>query len=146
MQIRNMTAADIPALCEIEKACFSTPWSAAAFADELSNPAARFTVAEQDGKVCGYLGLLVTGDEGYFTNIAVSPAYRRHGVGAALMQDVCDFGKAQKFYRLTLEVRVSNIPARRLYERFGFVSDGVRPHFYRQPDEHAEIYSLYYNK
>lgn len=145
ISIVPMTAAHIRVLAEIEQACFSTPWSEAALAEELSNQTAHFFVAErEDGTPVGYVGLQVVGDEGFFTNVAVHPDARRQGVADALLKTLTAFGAAHKLYRLTLEVRVSNAAAVALYEKHGYVRDGIRPAFYRAPAEDAAVYSLYY--
>lgn len=142
--VTPMVAAHIPALARIEKACFAAPWSEAALLEELNNPVSHFLVAEADGVAVGYVGLQVVGDEGFFTNIAVSPTCRRQGVADTLMTALSELGKKQALFRLTLEVRVGNAAAIALYEKHGYVKDGVRPGFYRNPTEDAAIYSLYY--
>lgn len=143
--ILPMQAAHLPALAEIEKACFSVPWSEAALAEELQNPLAVFlTAVDENALVCGYIGMHVVGDEGFITNVAVSPACRRQGVADALIAAVTQYGNTRHLFRITLEVRVSNTPAVSLYEKHGFVRDGVRPQFYSAPKEDATIYSLYF--
>ena len=142
--VTPMRADHIDALANIERQSFAAPWSADALREELDNPVSRFLVAELDGAAVGYVGLQVVGDEGFFTNIAVAPACRRQGVADALMQALTRFGKERSLYRLTLEVRVGNAPAIALYEKHGYVKDGNRPAFYRNPTEDAAIYSLYY--
>lgn len=145
MRIVPMAARHIEALAELERACFSAPWSAQSLREELDNPLAHFRVAEDEsGAVLGYAGMHVLADEGFITNVAVSPAARRQGVGKALLQDLAVYGAGNRFYRITLEVRVSNTPAIALYEGLGYVRDGVRPGFYSHPTEDAAIYSLYF--
>ncbi len=143
----RMRAEHIPALAAIEKACFSAPWSEAALKEELQNPLAVFLAAvDENGTVCGYAGMHTVADEGFFANVAVSPTYRRQGAADALVNALSDYGREHNFYRLTLEVRVSNQAAIALYQKHGFICDGVRPHFYTAPDEDAYIYSLYYKR
>ena len=145
MQIVPMSQSHIAALAALERACFSTPWSAEALREELDNPHAVFRVAVDDaGNVLGYVGMHHLVDEGFITNVAVSPAARRQGVAKALIGDLTAYGAAHSLYRITLEVRVSNTPAITLYEGAGYVRDGVRPGFYREPNEDAAIYSLYF--
>ena len=145
MQIVPMSEPHIAALAALERACFSTPWSAEALREELDNPHAVFRVAVDDaGNVLGYVGMHHLVDEGFITNVAVSPAARRQGVAKALIGDLTAYGAAHSLYRITLEVRVSNTPAITLYEGAGYVRDGVRPGFYREPNEDAAIYSLYF--
>lgn len=138
-----MTAEHIPTLADIERECFADPWSEQGLAEELHNPCAHFFVAERCGEVYGYLGTHVVADEMSVTNIAVKTEFRRHGVASALLTEAQQFAQSQNLYRITLEVRVSNAAAISLYERFGFVKDGIRPHFYAHPTEDAAIYSLY---
>ena len=140
-----MTAAHIEAVAGLERVCFSTPWSAAALAEELDNPPAVFRVAvDAAGAVLGYMGMHHVGDEGFVTNVAVDPTARRQGIAAALLAHMADYAVAHAFYRITLEVRVSNAAAIALYEGAGYVRDGVRPGFYRNPTEDAAIYSRYF--
>lgn len=141
-----MTAEHIAALADIERECFADPWSEQGLAEELDNPCAHFFVAERNGDVLGYLGTHVVVDEMSVTNIAVKTEYRRHGVASALLTEARQFAEKLNLYRITLEVRVSNNAAIRLYERHGFVKDGIRPNFYSHPTEDAAIYSLYFEK
>ncbi len=146
MTVVPMRPGHIPALAEIEEACFAAPWSAQALAEELENPCAAFQVAEDaQGRVMGYIGLYRVLDEGQIANVAVAPAFRRRGVARRLLAAVETLAAEEKLWRLTLEVRVSNAPAVALYEGAGYVRDGVRPSFYRNPTEDAAIYSRYFD-
>ena len=144
MEIIPMTAEHIAALAALERACFSDPWSEAGLSEELDNPHAVFRVAVEGDTVLGYVGMHHLLDEGYITNVAVSPDARRRGVARALLADLAAYGTAHGLYRITLEVRVGNTPAITLYEGAGYTRDGVRPGFYRDPTENAAIYSLYF--
>lgn len=145
MHVIPMAREHIPALAAIESACFAVPWSAAALAEELENPCAAFRVAvDETGRVLGYAGCYCVADEGQIANVAVAPAARRQGVGRALLAALEQLARQRGLYRLTLEVRVSNAPAVALYEGAGFIRDGIRPGFYREPQEDAAIYSRYY--
>ena len=130
---------------DLESLAFSTPWSYDALAEELQNPLAVFLVAEDvDAEsAVGYLGMHHILDEGFITNIAVHPAYRRQGIARALIREAQDYAEAHNLTRLTLEVRASNAPAIALYEGMGFTYDGIRPGFYDSPKEDAAIYSYY---
>ena len=139
-----MQQSHIAAVAALEQTCFSQPWSAAALAEELDNPHAVFLVATEGDTVLGYGGMHHLVDEGFIANLAVSPAARRRGVARALLGALAAYGTAHHLYRITLEVRVGNTPARRLYESEGYVPDGVRPGFYSHPTEDAAIYSLYF--
>lgn len=138
-----MTAAHIEAVAALEAQCFSRPWSAAALEEALCNPAAHFFVATAGEGVAGYIGLYAVLDEGAIANVAVCPAWRRQGVASALLRRAAAWGAENGLHRLTLEVRAGNAAAIALYERAGFVCDGVRPRFYDRPTEDAALYSLY---
>ena len=144
MEIIPMTAEHIAALAALERACFSDPWSEAGLSEELDNPHAVFRVAVEEDTVLGYVGMHHLLDEGFITNVAVSPDARRRGVARALLADLAAYGTANGLYRITLEVRVGNAAARTLYESEGYKLDGIRPGFYRAPAEDAAIYSLYF--
>lgn len=138
-EIVPMDRSHVPQIAALEKECFSTPWSAAMLEEELFNPQASFLVAEDDeGNILGYAGLHVVLDEGYIDNIAVEPDARRHGVASALLDVYCRFAATNLSF-LTLEVRVSNLPAIRLYETHGFQQVGLRPGYYQLPREDAVI-------
>ncbi len=145
VQVISMTERHISALAQLERACFSDPWSEDALREELDNPHAVFRVAvDESGVVLGYGGMHHLVDEGFITNVAVAPAARRQGVAKAILADLAAYGAAHSLYRITLEVRVGNTPAITLYEQAGYLRDGVRPGFYSHPTEDAAIYSLYF--
>ena len=144
MTIVPMQQVHIAAIAALEQACFADPWSAAALTEELSNPPAVFRVAVEGDTVLGYVGMHHVLDEGFITNVAVSPDARRRGVARALLADLAAYGAAHSLYRITLEVRVGNTPARTLYASEGYQLDGIRPKFYSHPTEDAAIYSLYF--
>ncbi len=138
--IRRMTAADVDAVTEIEQATFARPWSRDSFLREMEkNPAARYLVAEKDGRIIGYAGAWVILDECHITNIAVAEEERGQGVGKALtralMQYVSNLGAAYA----TLEVRVSNARAQHVYASLGFVSVGKRKRYYEDNGEDAYL-------
>ncbi len=138
-EIVPMDRSHVPQVAQLEKECFSTPWSEASLEQALFDPQASFLVAEaEDGFILGYAGLHVILDEGYIDNIAVEPDARRHGVASALLDVYCRFGAANLAF-LTLEVRSSNAPAIALYEKYGFREAGRRPNYYEQPREDAII-------
>ena len=144
--IRNAVAADAPAIAAIEAVCFSSPWSLAQIEDEIGKGNALFFVAESGGSVCGYVSAEDICGECYMNNLAVSVEYRRRGIADTLMRTLTDAVKSRGCEFLTLEVREGNVPARKLYETFGFSLVGVRKNFYDMPKENACIYTLYYDK
>lgn len=138
-----MAERHVVAIAALEAQCFSDPWSEASLAEELDNSHAVFYVATDGERVLGYAGMHHIGDEGYIDNVAVSPDARRRGIARQLMSTLERYGRDNGLYRLTLEVRASNVAALALYEGAGYVCDGVRPSFYRKPTEDAVICSLY---
>jgi len=137
-----MDRSHLAAIAAIERACFSAPWSEDMLAEELYHDNASYIVAErEDGVVAGYAGLLAVLDEGYITNIAIDPAYRRQGVADALVSAFCRFGEKHLAF-LTLEVRASNQAAIALYEKHGFSPAGRRKHYYNHPTEDAILMTL----
>lgn len=143
-QIVKMQARHIEEIAEIEKLSFSKPWSFEALAEELSNPLAVFLVAVIDGKTVGYAGMHHIIDEGYITNIAVHPDYRRRGIATALINELDNYARKKGLALLTLEVRCSNTVAIDIYRRAGFDEAGIRKGFYDEPKEDALIMTKYY--
>ena len=139
MIIRKMTLSDVPAIAELEKRCFSDPWSESSIASELDNRLSYWLVAEVDGKVVGYVGSQSVLDGADMMNLAVSPDYREQGVGQALVTELSAGLRQNKIISLFLEVRVSNFPAIGLYKKLGFQEVGRRPKYYRNPREDALI-------
>ncbi|MBE6777349.1 MAG: ribosomal-protein-alanine N-acetyltransferase [Ruminococcaceae bacterium] len=128
----------IKEIAKLEKICFSTPWSENAIKDAFET-GTKFFIATKDNKVLGYVGISAIIDEGYITNIAVFPDYRKQGVGSALLNHLFDFAKDNALYFISLEVRESNFTAISLYEKYGFKTEGKRKNFYTNPTEDALI-------
>ena len=147
-RIVPMNADHLDELERLERICFSRPWSKRMLAEELDNACAAFLVAEDadSGKVLGYAGVLVMADEGYITNVAVFPEYRRHGIGAAIIEVFMNFARGNDLACLTLEVRPSNAAAIALYEGFGFAEVGRRKNYYDLPKEDALILTRYFKE
>ena len=140
VHIVPMTGDHVDEVAELERICFTTPWSRNMLVEELENDCAAFLVALDDqGRVAGYAGLLVVLDEGYITNVAVRPECRRQGVAKKLLQVFLDFAQAHRLAFLTLEVRASNYGAIALYGSRGFRSAGRRKNYYEHPKEDAII-------
>lgn len=140
-----MNRGHIDALAQIEKLCFTAPWSANALRDELEQEAAVFYVAVADDTPVGYAGMSVVLDEGYIANIAVHPDCRRQGCATALLTRLCEYARDNGLALLTLEVRRSNSAAIRIYEKAGFQNLGARPGFYENPKEDALIMTKYFH-
>ena len=127
VRIVPMTADHLAEVAELERICFSTPWSRNMLAEELDNALSAFLVAlDESGKVVGYAGLQVVLDEGYITNVAVRPECRRQGIAGKLLQVFLDFAQGNHLAFLTLEVRASNYDAIALYGSRAFRSVGRR--------------------
>ena len=140
VRIVPMNADHLDEVAELERICFSAPWSRNMLAEELDNALSAFLVAlDGDGKVVGYAGVQVILDEGYITNVAVRPEWRRRGVAGKLLQVFLDFAQANHLAFLTLEVRESNYGAIALYGSRGFRSVGRRRNYYEHPREDAVI-------
>ena len=139
MRIREMILTDAPAIAELEKLCFSDPWSENSIASEVNNPLSYWLVAEEAGRVCGYVGSQSVLDAADMMNLAVAPDYRRKGIGEALVNALSRHLCQNGVIALLLEVRVSNTPAIALYQKLGFVQVGRRPNYYRNPREDALI-------
>lgn len=137
---RPLEARDIPALAEIERLSFTTPWSEDAFHYELEqNQFAQYTVATCGDCVVGHCGMWVIIDEAHITNIAIHPAFRGQKLGEKLMCYVMVLAKAKGADKMTLEVRPSNTVALKLYQKLGFQHEGTRPNYYADDREDAWI-------
>lgn len=141
MTVVPMAERHLAALAEIEKACFHAPWSESMLREELGK--GLFLVAERDGQAVGYVGCQTVLDEGYITNVAVSPDCRRQGIGRALIAALVSRARAQDLAFVALEARASNAPAIALYEGAGFGRVGVRKNFYTAPTEDAVLMTLF---
>lgn len=138
-QIVKMTSEHIAGVAKIEKECFSAPWSEKALSEELTNDVSHFFVCLDENKVVGYAGVHIMSGECYIDNIAVSASHRRQKIGSLLIEKLINTAKNEGGEFISLEVRQSNKPAICLYEKFGFVSVGVRKNFYDFPTEDAII-------
>ncbi len=136
---RRMRPEDVPFISRLEEETFSMPWSAESFLQMIEREDNEYFVAEEDGHLLGGCGLLLIAGEGNITNVAVVPEARRRGVASGLLTYLMAEGDRAGLTAYTLEVRVSNAAAIGLYEKLGFVSEGIRPNFYEKPTEDAVI-------
>lgn len=141
--IRKMTQNDIKDIAELEKECFSEPWSEDSLKDELTNETARFYVLRDNEKLLGYIGSNNICGEVYITNVAVNETTRGKGYGKQLVNHLVQQSEHENALFVTLEVRESNENAIRLYEKCGFKKIGERKNFYSKPMENALIYTIY---
>ena len=139
MTVERMNATHVPQIAQLEKLCFSDPWSETSIASELDNRLSDWFVALEDGQVVGYVGSQTVIDGSDMMNIAVHPDHRRRGIAQALVEalETCLRNRGSKM--LLLEVRDSNAPAITLYEKLGFLQVGLRKNYYRNPKEDARI-------
>ncbi len=142
--IEKLSASHIDGMEIIENTCFSEPWSRKSLEDLLTCDYAVYFAArdEDSGAVAGYVGMYVSFDVGNINNVGVLPEYRRRGIGKMLMDKLCTYCRDNVITLLTLEVRESNAPAIRLYEKLGFQKVGVRKNYYKKPTENGVLYNL----
>ena len=140
LSVRQMAAEDLDAVISVEKDSFCTPWSRSAFEEELArNRLARYIVALDGSEVVGYAGTWLVINEAHVTNVAVSGLHRRQGIGRLLMEQLMALAREEGMDSMTLEVRVTNQAARRLYHQLGFVEAGLRKNYYSETQEDALI-------
>lgn len=128
----------------MEQQCFSVPWTHEQLMAQLSDFMHIFLAAEdENGRAVGYAGLMYVLDEGYISNVAVSPDRRREGIADMLLTELYERAKAKKLSFLTLEVRESNIPAQSLYKKHGYTEVGRRKAYYSRPKEDAALMTCF---
>lgn len=140
VKVRPMRLADVSAVYAIETASFTVPWSIDIFEREITeNTFANYFVIESDGVIAGYCGMWLVIDEAQITNIAILPEYRGQKLGEKLFAHVVEQAIFAGAYRLSLEVRVSNLTAQHLYRKFGLVPGGIRKNYYTDNQEDAIV-------
>ena len=139
MIITNMREQHVSQVAELEKLCFSDPWSENSVASELNNQLALWLVAEDNGRVAGYVGSQTVMGESDMMNVAVHPDYRKQGIATTLIVGLVEELRKRESRCLTLEVRASNENAISLYRKLEFQQVGCRKNYYRNPKEDALI-------
>ena len=140
VRITMMRRRHLRSVLRIENQVYPRPWSLGLFMSELSLRGSRvYLVARVGPTVVGYAGLLVTGNEGHVTTIAVDPTWQHGAIGTRLLLHLSRGAIAKGVAALTLEVRVSNDAAQRMYRRFGFAPAGVRKGYYVETNEDALV-------
>lgn len=137
--IRPFCREDVPALGRMEKQIFSVPWSEQQFCDLLKRDYCLYLVAQKEDKIVGFAGLTIMVDEGDIDKVMVDEDYRGQGIATLLMEELLAEGRRRGVKEFTLEVRAGNAPAIKLYEKSGFIAEGIRPRFYDKPVEDAMI-------
>ena len=140
MKIVPLTPSLVKEVAAIEAMCFSEPWSEQAYLEACEKEDYAYIVAVSDeGKALGMCGLIIGPYEAEVMNVAVHPEYRGQKISNRLMEALLDLGQTKGVSEYTLEVRTGNKAAIHLYEKFGFVGEGIRPNFYNKPTEDALI-------
>lgn len=140
IRIRPMRLPDIEHVSRLERRCYTLPWSSSAYATEVGNPNAYYTVAvDEADTVLGYAGMWVIMDELHITTIAVDPGRRGLKIGERLLLDLMEVGMARGAERATLEVREHNAAAHSLYLKYGFGDVAQRKKYYSDNNENAII-------
>ena len=146
-RIRDAREGDLDALCALEQACFSLPWTREQLESQLPDGNHEFLAAEgAGGEVLGYIGMMTVLDEGYISNVAVAPEARRSGVGRALVGEMMLRAEKRELAFVTLEVREHNDAAIALYAGAGFVPVGIRKDYYERPREDALLMTRFFSK
>ena len=133
----------LPQLEELEKLCFSLPWTIEQLRSQLPDEHHIFLTALEGEHLLGYVGMIYVLDEGYISNVAVAPEARRKGIGDALIEELMRRAELLGLAFVTLEVRQSNAPAASLYEKHGFTAVGKRKNYYDLPREDAVLMTYY---
>lgn len=139
LEIRPMVTADIQDILVIEEESFSSPWSKNAFMSELKNQYAYYLVASIGDKLVAYIGAWLIFEEAHITTLAVAKEYRRQGIATLILEELFKDVRENQINKATLEVRVSNHKAKKLYLQEGFVEVGVRKNYYSDNKEDAVI-------
>ena len=134
-----MDQSHVKQVAQVEAVCFSAPWSEGSVRSELANPLSLWLVALEENRVVAYVGSQSVLGESDMMNLAVMPEYRGQGIATELVCRLISQLSTKGNYCLTLEVRISNMPAITLYEKLGFTQVGKRPNYYSDPKEDALI-------
>ncbi|MGX1266315.1 ribosomal-protein-alanine N-acetyltransferase [Rossellomorea marisflavi] len=135
-----MTVDDVDAVMEIEEQSFTVPWSREAFISEMEeNHLSMYIVIEDEDGIAGYCGVWMVVDEAHITNVAVLPSHRGKGYGELLMRKIMEMAIESGARVMTLEARVSNVPAQSLYRKLGFQNGGIRKRYYSDNQEDALV-------
>ena len=146
IEIIPMTLDHIDGVLKIEESSFNIQWTEDDFLRELTqNKTAIYIVAVLDGEIVGYAGLWHVVNEGQITNVAVLPEYRRLGIGEKLMQEFFEIASELNMMGITLEVKISNYAAQKLYTKHGFKPEGFRKNYYKDTNEDAVIMWKYFD-
>ena len=138
IEIRPARESDLGQIAEIENQCFSMPWDEGLLRIQLGERYV-FPVAAEGEEILGYVGMQYVLDEGYISNVAVSPKHRRKGIADMLLSALHKEAEKLSLSFVSLEVRASNVPAISLYSKHGYIEEGRRKNYYEKPREDAII-------
>lgn len=145
IKILPMTADDIDGVLKVEESCFAIAWTRADFEREMNeNKLAIYFVAKDGEKIVGYAGMWHVVTEGQITNVAVLEEYRGQKVGSLLMEALIKTAEEKEMIGITLEVKISNYPAQKLYSKYGFKPEGFRKNYYKDTNEDAIVMWKYF--
>ncbi|MFU0826098.1 MAG: [Ribosomal protein S18]-alanine N-acetyltransferase [Lachnoclostridium sp.] len=139
MIIRSMKEKDLPAVYEMERSIFSRPWKISDFLESMKEEKNIYLVVEEMGEIAAYCGLWGVAGEGQINNVAVKEKFRKKGIAYSMLKELIERGRKKGLTDFTLEVRVSNLAAIKLYHKLGFQDAGIRKNFYEAPTEDALI-------
>lgn len=139
IEVRLAKEEDIRGMLAIDTSCFSMPWGLEAFENEMAKINTTYVVALLEDKLVGFAGFWKIFDEGHITRVAVNKEYRGRHVGCALLKGLIEEGSKREIIDYTLEMRKSNVTAMKLYEKFGFLVEGIRPKYYQNNMEDAIV-------
>jgi len=137
-----MAVHDISQVSALERVCFTAPWDTAAYFRELQNPSAYYLVARAGEEIAGYGGMWAIGDEAHIVTLAVAQVFRQRGIGRRLLDGLLEEAHRLAIRHITLEVRVTNVPAQSLYRSLGFRVIGHRRRYYPDNGEDAAVMEL----
>ena len=145
IDIMPMTVEDIDGVLEVEESCFAIAWTREDFVREMTqNKLAVYFVAKDGERIVGYAGMWHVVTEGQITNVAVMDEYRNRKVGSALMEALIKTAEEREMIGITLEVKISNYPAQKLYSKYGFKPEGFRKNYYKYTNEDAIVMWKYF--
>lgn len=139
MLIRRMEQKDLEQVLSIENEIFESPWKFHDFENSMANPQNIYLVVEEDEEIIAYCGLWGVAGEGQIYNVAVKEKFRNNHIALSMLKELISLGKQEELSAFTLEVRISNESAIKLYHNLGFKDVGIRKKFYENPKEDAII-------
>lgn len=145
IEVIPMKNSHIDEVLAIEEDCFSIPWTRKDFEREINeNKLAIYVVALKDKKIAGYAGMWHVVNEGHITNVAVCENFRGQGIGTAIIKKLFEIAQEKEMIGITLEVKISNLTAQKLYTKYGFRPEGIRKKYYEDTGEDAVIMWKYF--